>query len=176
VTVVRLEDRHVDFADTLANRRHAAAVRRNRPASNGAPTDNRKALGIHILGARAECASYLYLSPVKWNAYAENLDDLADLDDFIDAKGIDKPGLRLTIQRHKNPSWAFLLVLADPHPYYRMVGWEWGREVMIPSNWSDPSKKTGRSRPAYFVAPRRDASELRDILRDRQNRRLLSNE
>lgn len=96
---VTLEPLHIEFADKIARWRRNAAVDRSRPAHNGAPVKYQAALSIDVLGARAEAAGKLYLNPIRWNAYAESVRDLADLGDWIDVKGRAKSWHDLIVQR-----------------------------------------------------------------------------
>lgn len=145
---VRLTKDEIRFADSVGRAFHDQAKKRNRQPRNGAPIDDHEALAIHILGARCEYAGKLYCDPVVW--HTEILDDVrntADLEDWIDIKGIEKSHYRLMVQKDDQENWAYFLVDGTLHPLYKMIGWCWGHEAKQKQYWDDP--KGGR--PAYFV-------------------------
>jgi hypothetical protein len=149
---ITLEPKHIDFADNnVARRRQAAAVERNRQAHNGAPIDPAAALGIHILGARCECAGYLWFKlngiSLHWHTFAQEVGGLPDLGDFVDVKGCRKGWHKLIVQQDDPDDWAYLLVLGHDHPRYQMAGWMWGWEAKQERYWSDPAG----DRPAFFI-------------------------
>lgn len=148
---IRLENLHIDFADKLAVRRQDAADRRRRPAKNGAPTSRPRALAMHVLGTRTEAAGKLYLNPIAWNAFVEDVRDVPDLGDFIDVKGRSKSWHNLIVQEDDPANWAYLLVDASKHPIYSVIGWCWGHEAKQKKFWNDPAG----GRAAYFVDDRR---------------------
>lgn len=164
---ITLQSDHIAFADAVARRRQADAVGRGYKEANNAPTDYEKALALHIQGARCECAAYLCYRPVGWNLYQSAKPDLGG---FIDVKGIESAHHCLVVQKAKlRTDRAYLLVLADPHPSYVLLGWEWGGSCTRQKYWRDPVG----NRPAFFVPQNdtlfhRDPRDLLDILRYRQ--------
>ncbi len=169
MAIIRLEPIHIAYADKVAETRQFEVTRLGRKAMHGESTSTTESLARHTLGARCEAAAKLYLSPIKWNALAENLRDLPDLGDFIDVKGVTNPAHRMIVHPEANPRWAFLLVNAADHPLYFMAGWCWGCDAQRSRYWRDP---TG-NRPAYFIpqADLRPAGELYDIVRQREARK-----
>jgi hypothetical protein len=163
-----LTAQHIEYCDALACRRRAAAIARNRPPGNGAPVERLAALQFDILGTRTECVGYLYLKPIKWHTFCDEIHNLPDLDDFIDVKGRSKDWYGLPIQKDDPESWAYLLITAERHPVYQIVGWCWGHEGKQSRFWPGPKL----DRPAFFV-PQDDliikpADELFDIVRRKQ--------
>ena len=153
---VTLDDRHIAYCDRLAMLRQESADRCNRRGGNGGATMGREALDMNIKGARGECAAYLWLSQwfesVKWHTYRDgNLDDMPDLDDFIDVKTVVHDRPLLIVQPTAPRKWAYLLVNGLRHPNYAIEGWMWGDEVRDPKYIWDP--RGGRG--AFFV-PARD--------------------
>jgi len=127
---ITLEQKHIDFADKVARRRRAYAIQRNRPAYFGAPTENDAALELDLIGARAELAAKLFLNPVKWHAFEERtVTDLPDLEDFIDVKGVPFMHLKLIVKPTSPDHWANLLVCAECHPQYAIIGWVWAKDA-----------------------------------------------
>jgi hypothetical protein len=147
----------------------AAAVAKWRPAWNGAPIDPDKALAIHRLGARGEAAAKLYLNPVKWNAFADELDGLPDFEDWIDVKTRSKTWYDLPVQKKCPPPWANVLITGESHPHYQIIGWVWARDAMKPEYLSDPAG----GREAYFVKQdspiMRRPADLVALLRQKQH-------
>jgi hypothetical protein len=143
---IALEDRHIKFADRVARRRRAIAIAHNLEQGNNGQHNPVQALENDILGARCEAAGYTYCSPIHWNLYQSGE---ADLGDFIDVKGVREHQHRLIVQWDGKPHWAYLLISAQEHPRYHVIGWCWGREAMQEKYWSDPAG----NRPAYFVKP-----------------------
>lgn len=166
---IELRALHIEFAETLARRRQSAAIKRMRPARNGAPFDGSDALQYHRLGCFGEAAAKVFLNPVTWNAFAADVSDLPDLDDFIDVKTCRKASYRLIVQQDSPPNWASLLVCSERHPIYTMVGWAWGHEAKKPEHWCDPNGDGY----AFFVPQRllHPPEELIDVLRERQRER-----
>lgn len=163
-----LKPEHIEFSDNLAMRRHVAAFKNNRPGKNGAPTTGVAAEAFNIMGARCECAAYLWAKPVKWHSFGESVRDLPDLDYFIDVKGVAQTRHSLIVQRHDSAEWAYLLVSSQEHPRYHLIGWMWGREAQQQKYWTDPVG----GRAAYFVKPDdpalRSPGLLFDVLRAKQ--------
>lgn len=167
---VTMETLHIDFADKIAVKRRRNASDNNWRGSQGAPEDDAHALPLDILGARAEAAGKLYMNPVTWNAYSLRHTD-ADLDDFIDVKGVADSYRRLLISPKKPDHWAYLLVDASAHPEYQIVAWCWGHEGKQQKYWEVKRTDGG----GYFI-PRNDPimkppQELLEELRRRQNTR-----
>lgn len=149
---VTLSEEQIAYADKIAQRRYDSAIQKNRQPHNGAPTDPGRALSITRVGTRGEAAGKVYLNPVKWNAYAETLGGLADLEDWIDVKTVTRKTDRLIVQKDDDPTWAYLLIISAMHPTYEIVGWCWGYEAQKDRYWRDPVG----GRAAYFV-PQNDA-------------------
>jgi len=175
VTCITLEASHDTFAVGVARRRQQNAIEEaRRPGNNLIPGEDD--LRISINGCRAEAAAKLFLNPVTWNAFKTGrLDDTADLEDWIDVKGIMQSTHRLIVQPNGRPHWAYLLVDGSEHPQYRMLCWCWGHEAMQDEFWCDP---TGADRYAWFVpqsAPfMRPPSLLLQTLRQRQGQSVES--
>lgn len=172
---ITLEREHIEFADDLARRWLESATSKNRPPTNGAPTDRKKAHKLDIIGARCEAAAKLYLNPVKWNICENIGGKIPDFEDWIDVKGRSKCTYDLCVQIKGNPWWAYLLVYGDKHPLYEIVGWCWGFEAQ----WTRITDPAG-GRPGHFV--KRDAPVMKppktlfNELRDRQRLDALAHE
>lgn len=149
--IVTLSDFQDDYAAMVARRRREAAVEKDRPARNGCPEDPEKAFAYDLLGARCECAAYIALKPCKWNRFSQRVDDLPDIDDWIDVKGSSKAWYDLPIQKKGKPHWGYLLVCSHGHPNYKLVGWAWGSEGMLRENWRTPPG----GYPAFFLGQKR---------------------
>jgi hypothetical protein len=167
--IITLEQLHNDFAVKVAHRRQQNAIEESRRPGNNL-TPGERDLTISIDGCRAEAAGKLFLNPVKWNAFKRGrLDDTADLEDWIDVKGIMHPDHRLIVQPNGRTNWAYLLIDGSDHPLYRVLCWCWGYEAMQQEYWCDP---THMDRAAFFVpqiAPfMRSPRELFEIVRARQ--------
>lgn len=166
VPKVRLERLHLSFADKVGFQRHQNAMVNGREPCNGAPNDPVTSLEMHIMGARCEAAGKVYYNPVKWHAYKPSgIRNLPDLEDWIDVKGRGKHWHHLVVQKDDDPSWAYVLVSAEDHPLYHIVGWLWGKEAMLKKFWDEPVP----GRPAYFARrPLRDPADLYREIRRRQ--------
>lgn len=84
-----------------------------------------------ILGCRCERAGKVFFPWLEWHSYREGpVDDLADLGDLIDVKGVrlDRHELLVKVSRIKE-GWAYLLVSAENAPFYWIAGWRWGWEL-----------------------------------------------
>lgn len=145
--IITLDEAQVAEADGLARRRQADAVRRGRIPGNNLTADWAEAMAIQTQGCRGERAAKEWLEPVKWNDFAEDIYNLADFEDWIDAKTIKRPDHKMIVQRNDNPDWAYLLVQGARHPHYQILGWMWGREAQAAAV-TDP---TGKNRGAHFV-------------------------
>src|SRR5262245_53580696 len=106
------QNHHFEFADKVAQRRNDAAKEYGRQPHNNAPTEPQMALRLSVLGARCELMGKLFLNPISWNAYARHLDNLPDLDDWIDVKGRFSSRDDLIIQRKARSDWAYLMISA----------------------------------------------------------------
>jgi len=161
----------IELADRVAVRRQEAAEQRGRKGHNGAASTGKNALALHVLGARTELAGKFYFHPkCHWNDFRDKIYRLPDLEDWIDVKGVDKFGYRLIVQKNDPPEWAYLLIVAQRHPIYDVIGWCWGHEAQQKRFWDDPQRT---DRPAYYVGHREDFIKaphlLYDELRRRQN-------
>lgn len=129
----RLSDAMIREADEAALKRQIDSKGR-KPGNNLVATWEEQ-LALNIAGCRCERACKGVLEPIVWHAFKTgNLDNLPDLSDFIDVKGVRQDNHRLIVQKKKEvpvrPSWAYVLVSAENHPYYWIVGWAWGAEVL----------------------------------------------
>lgn len=149
--IVTLEAKHIAYADEVARKRHENAKRYAIKGGNGGPeaTTGGAALAIDLLGARGECAGYLWLSPIKWHVACRGYEflDLPDLGDFIDAKTVGNSRHRLIVKQNEPDGWAYLLVNGERHPEYAIEGWLWGHEAKQPEYLRDPVG----GRAAFFV-------------------------
>lgn len=153
---VSLSQVHIDYSDDIARKRHENAKANNIKGGNGGPEakDGDAALEIDILGARGECAAYLWLKPIEWHRYHKGADftGLPDLGALVDVKTVDRAGKCLLLQPNAHADWIYLLVNAARHPEYEICGWMWGSEAK-----RDRFLRTVGGRTGYFVP----ASELR---------------
>ena len=165
---ILLSPEDIALADAVAHKRQAAAEAKGRISGNGGATRGSVALRNHIFGARCELAGKKYLDPIKWNDFSEIVNnDLPDLGDFIDVKGITQRHHRLVVQKKDRNDWAYLLVSSQHHPWYLGFGWLWGHEAKDERFWDDPVG----GRAAFFVntklKPLRPPSELLAIVRSK---------
>jgi hypothetical protein len=171
IEIITLKTLHIDYADRAANRRQRAAVERERHAKNGAPEDYSAALALHLRGTRTEAAGKLYLNPVTWHAFKDSIHNLPDLEDWIDVKGVPYDRDSLIVQKDDPEHWAYLLVSAQNHPQYKIIGWCWGHEAKQKRFLFDPVG----GREAHFVRQRygilKPPLELFHEVRRRQLRR-----
>lgn len=149
---IMLDIGQIARADKTSIRSHISAMAKKRPPKNGAPNSLLASLRMHRVGTRTEMAGWLFCCretglDLTWNEYAESLHGLADIEDWIDVKGISNVNHRLILQKDDPDQWAYLLVSSHAHPRYEILGWVWGK-MAKKSGITDPSK---RGRPAYFV-------------------------
>ena len=147
---MKLNDHMIREADYWANKRQENAEIEGRTPGNDlipGPDD----LAKHIRGCRAERAGKVLLDPIEWHKFKTgSLRNLADLGDFVDVKAVDRTfpkqdhALIVPIYQLKR-DWAYLLVGAEEHPYYWMVGWLWGQEI------HDRATTGFLKRTAYFI-------------------------
>ena len=169
---ITLNPEHIAFSDEKGEARFDNAEVFDFAPHNNAPTDPVTSLWFNVMGVRGECAGYLYLKPVKWNAYKPGRAALrlADLEDWIDAKTRHKAWHDLIVQKNDRPDWAYLHVLAHDHPRYCLVGWCYGREAKHDRFLKDPAG----GREAYFVPQDspilRPVADLLTEVRRRQHR------
>jgi hypothetical protein len=167
ITIV-LTQKQIEEADRIGMLRQQSAVKERRPAHNNAPEDPEEALAMHVRGARGERAAKVFLDPVTWKAFVKKVRGVVELDDFIDAKAVRSRSHRLFVQLDDESRLAYLLINAERHPEYDLIGWAWGREIMLDRYKCEPRPK----RPCYAVKPDdpilRDPLDLRLELRRRQ--------
>lgn len=147
---ITLRHDQIAFADHVARQRQDWHAKNGTPGKYGATNDPAEALRLHIRGCRGEAAAKLYLNPVVWHAYYEgDTRDVPDLGSFIDVKAVEKDWHRLLVHHDDCASWAYLLVSAQEHPTYRMMGWLWGHEIQKPELWGELQA----GRPCYMQTP-----------------------
>ena len=161
--IIRLQPYQIKFADEIGAWRRQQAIEKDRHRVKG---DIVQTIEDDILGARCECAAYLYFDmKVKWYRKSEEVD--ATLPDFttknllIDAKGVAKNRLNLIVKQRGHLDWAYLLILGENHPDYKIAGWTWGKDVMKREYW-----RSDIAAPA-FICPQKDlrqASELYNLV------------
>src|SRR5271156_1824872 len=129
-------------ADKVAHLRMKRAIRDNLDVGRTATLEQQ--LADHILGARCERAGKHYYDPTKWNlGLSGAFIHLPDLGDFIEIKGVTEDRRGLCVPQKKIVAgWAFVLISAEQHPDYWIVGWMWGRDLA-----KEPLKFP--QRPAY---------------------------
>ncbi len=176
---IKLEQQHIDYADEIAYKRRQLGEQKRQPR-NGVALTGDEPLRYDTMGARCECAAYLYFKPLKakWHAFTgghitdESGEKLPDLDDYIDAKGRAKDWHSLPVQKDAPKHWAYLLVSAEHHPVYLIRGWVWGFEVQNDSHWADPAG----GMPAFFVEPYAAIMKPPQLLFDDLRRRKVNRE
>jgi hypothetical protein len=128
---VKLSPAMIAEADEAARMRQDNAVEELRTPGNNLRAGDGD-LALNVLGCRCERAAKVAFEPIEWHKFKRGrLDDLADLGDFIDVKGVDKDERRLLVPRGRlHVDWAYLLVSAENFPYYWIAGWMWGSELV----------------------------------------------
>lgn len=158
--IIKLTPEITEYADNVAALRQGQAFMKSRKNMNGLSGDFDKMLAIHRLGARCEAAAKLFLNPIKWNALSDKITGLADLGGVVDVKGRTKSWYELVVQKNDEDHFAFLLVTAEYHPNYNIVGWMWGREAKDQKFW----REHVAGRAAYFV-PHNNLSPPEELFR-----------
>jgi hypothetical protein len=164
---IRLEPQHIDFSDALGIKRNDYAIANNK-ARHGVTGTPAQTEWMNIVGARAECAGYLWLRPVLWNRWTDESIKMPDLDCFIDVKGRDRPGDDIFVHEDDPPDWAFLLISARKHPLYTVIGWRWASEVQKPRNLAPHLRKEGEAVLYKIEPPHRPPVELINVLWQRE--------
>lgn len=170
-TKVLLSEKQIGFADQVALGRRTRREASGSLHKNGGPQgDYALSLRRDILGARTELAAKVYLDPVRWDTGERP--GGADLEDWIDVKGVELGRHKLIVQRDAVDDWAYLLVNAEFHPTYEIIGWAWGREAKkIPMSGPRPAHFIGR-REVIFRSPQ----ELFEEVRRRQAAQVLGSQ
>lgn len=131
----------------IGTKREMSARRNGRKQVNGADFSSDQSLRIHRRAACGELAVKIWLNcpDEEWNAYEDNVSGRADLAGFIDVKcPLDDRKNLIVPANRLHSSWAYVLVLADKRPFFRIRGWAWGREIVT-------VKELRRGRPAYII-------------------------
>lgn len=151
---ITLNKIQIRFCLDIAMQRYDNAIKEGRKPANNAPTDPATALKLGELGLMGEGASVVYIKreygPVKWNYFKTgSLADVADIEDWIDAKATRYTRHSLMLQRNDPPQWAYILACCEQFPRIALMGWCWGHEAR-----SFPISDPVGGRPAHFVPPR----------------------
>jgi hypothetical protein len=162
-------------ADDVAARHQREARKRGARPHGGASEDPREALALKRLGIRGEQAGrYVFLAagiPIRWRSLEPYDAHAPDYEDWIDAKTRPHRDKSLIIKPDDNPTWAYLLVCADMHPVYRLIGWGRGWDLKDDRFWREDVPE-----PAHFIKEQhgilRPVAELMAELRRRQARGL----
>ena len=165
---ILLNEQQIDFSTRLGIYRNTSARAEGRKAKFylGTPEE---AEWMDIVGARAECAVYLFLHPIHWNHKIQATESgIADLDCFVEVKGREKPGDDIFVHAGDNPEWAFVLVSARRHPIYSILGWRWASEVQKPKYLAPHLRKEGEPVLYKIEPPHRPAVELINVLWQRE--------
>jgi hypothetical protein len=165
---IRLEPQHIEFADRLGTKRQDFNLAKGKKAKfyRGTPEES---LWFDIMGARAECAFYLWMRPIFWNRYWDGEHKLLpDFDCFIDVKGRDRPGDDIFVHKKDAADWAFVLVSVRKHPIYSIIGWRWASDVQRPE-YLDPKHRQPDEDVLYRIGPpHRSPADLIDVLWQRE--------
>lgn len=167
---IRLEPNHIDYSDALGIRRNDYAIANNK-ARHGVTGTAKETEWMNIVGARAECAGYLWLKPVLWNRWTDESEKMPDLDCFIDVKGRDRLGDDIYVHDDDPPDWAFVLISARRHPIYSVLGWRWAHEVQLQRWRDDRQRKEGEPVLYRITPPHRPPVELIAALWRRERER-----
>jgi hypothetical protein len=127
----------------------ADAKRKNR---YGLPEDNKKALEVHVLGAKAELAVAKALGR-PWEGKFFDNDTWIEVKDKVH----DVEGVEVRSTNHRNgglllhpadkDSSRFVLVVATDDPVFLLAGWCYASDGKTVSNWVELQ----RGRPCYRV-------------------------
>lgn len=115
-------------------------------ARNDPDAHHRDPMGAHVAGAIAEFA-FARWAGKGWDpqiglAYAAASD--GDVGRY-EVKSTHYANGALMLQAHACPDRAYVLVIAAP-PRFRLVGWLWGRDGMLPEFWRQDMPK-----PCYVI-------------------------
>ena len=146
-----LSDTQVIEADRVGRMRRQRAIKEGRSGGYGLAVDDDRALKMDIHGARCERGGGVFLGPnVPWHKGIDggSTTDLPDFADFIDVKGITKFKHQLVVPVNQfKPDLAYLLVCSQRHPFYKICGWVWGRDIEAKKF----IKELQRGRPAHCL-------------------------
>lgn len=136
----KLQPHMIKQADAVGNARQDSAEKAKRPHTAFIPKEKLRQNNINA--ARAERATQIFFPTLVWHGYREyGFRGLPDLGTFIDVKCNmrEGPDVTLNVKRDRDergdcaaviPDWAYVLAVGDCHPYWWIVGWMWGREVV----------------------------------------------
>jgi hypothetical protein len=140
-------DEQLKRATEVGAGRQKRAKLYGRKHANNLADDYYRDLHRHIMAAKSELAAKVFMGPwCVWDTrvYGKVIEgDPADLQDFIDVKGVERKHLRLIVPVPKLvPQFAYLLVYCD-EPWFWIKGWLWGREM-------DCVKELQKNRSCYI--------------------------
>lgn len=184
-----LDSDAIEFCVKWGNERQADRKARNAPHNNNLQADNAESVALHLLGIHCEAAGWKYLNgralAGRWEYYSDK-GHLSESPDFligglaIDVKGVDRNHKNLIVPAGNHPNtgrpylkrdWLYLLVGAESHPRYAVLGWATG-EAMAAS----PVKELCKGRPAHIRqrADLEDAADLQAMLAARHTAAVLN--
>ena len=123
-----LTPEQIAVADVVAGKRRTNARAQGWTERNGAHAYNGDKLDI--MGARGEMAVFVELRPAVWHYFKRRVTDLPDFNSDIDAKTRPRVWHDLPLTDRGHADWKYILVCAEQHPAYEIVGWAWGHEIM----------------------------------------------
>jgi hypothetical protein len=166
-SAIQLQQNHIEYSDTLGIRRNTLARAEGRKAKFHLGTPE-EAEWMDVMGARCECAAYLWLRPIVWNRWIQEIERIPDLDCFIDVKGRERPGDDIFVHSDDPEDWAIVLISARRHPLYSLIGWRWASEVQKPKYLAPQLRKEGEPVLYRIRPPHRTADELINVIWQRE--------
>jgi len=151
VVWIELSQDNIDWIDRKSHKQTLARWNDGARAQGGQPADLDVQIAEGRMGARGEAAVQKWIGKmVKWRilepmVYGENRKP--DFGDDIDAKTVNYQRAQLWLTPNCPPDWIYILVSSHAHPRYRIIGWCYGREMMLQEYWN----KDAPREPAWVI-------------------------
>jgi hypothetical protein len=148
--LIDLLPQEIDWVDRVSYAQTIARWEEDAQAQGGQPNDLDVRIAEGRLGGRGEAAVRKWIGKrIKWRIL-EPLEPgkrKPDFGDNIDVKTVHYKRAQLWLTENCPPEYIYILVSANLHPRYRIIGWCYGKEMMLQEHWNEGAPR----KPAWVI-------------------------
>jgi hypothetical protein len=149
--LIDLLPKEVDWIDLVSYQQAVAHEGANDHPQGGQPNDLEVRIREGRLGGRGEAAVRKWVGKKpKWRILeplVHGQPRMPDFGDNIDVKTVNYARAQLWLTPNCPPDYIYILVSANLHPRYRIIGWCYGKEMMLEEYWNPDAPRD----PAWVI-------------------------
>lgn len=147
---ITLSLQEIEWVDRVSDEQSVARHSEGAQPQGGQPADLDVRIAEGRMGTRGEAAVRKWLgNKIRWRILEpwEPGGRKPDFGDDIDVKTVHYQRAQLWLTPDCPPEWIYILVSSHAHPRYRIIGWCYGKEMMLQEHWNPDAPRD----PAWVI-------------------------